>query len=106
VIASLAVVSLLFGMLNGLPGTSLQSVVPNQLRGQIVAAYFLIGTMMSLGIGPTIVAFVSDTVLGGPAKIGVALAVVGAIATLASALMLQVSRAGYRDAVAVARAWR
>jgi hypothetical protein len=45
-------------------------------------------------------------VLGGPAKIGVALAVVGAIATLASALMLQVSRAGYRDAVAVARAWR
>jgi MFS family permease len=106
VIASLAVVSLLFGMLNGLPGTSLQSVVPNQLRGQIVAAYFLIGTMMSLGIGPTIVAFVSDTVLGGPAKIGVALAVVGAIATLASALMLQVSRARYRDAVAVARAWR
>ena len=106
VLASLALVSLLFGMLNGLPGTSLQSVVPNQLRGQIMAAYFLIGTMMSLGIGPTIVAFVSDTVFGGPAKIGVALAVVGAIATLASALMLQASRADYRDAVAVARAWR
>jgi MFS family permease len=106
VLASLAVVSLLFGMLNGLPGTSLQAVVPNQLRGQIVAAYFLIGTMMSLGIGPTLVAFVSDTLLGGPGKIGVALAVVGAIATLASALMLQASRAGYRDAVGSARAWR
>jgi hypothetical protein len=93
-------------MLNGLPGTSLQSVVPNQLRGQIVAAYFLIGTMMSLGIGPSLVAAVSDHVLGGPGKIGVALAIVGAVATLASALMLQASRAGYRDAVAVARAWR
>lgn len=106
VLVSLAVVSLLFGMLNGLPGTSLQSVVPNQLRGQIVAAYFLIGTMMSLGIGPSLVAAVSDHVLGGPGKIGVALAIVGAVATLASALMLQASRAGYRDAVAVARAWR
>lgn len=106
VLVVLAVTSLGFGMLNGLPGTALQSVVPNQLRGQIVAAYFLIGTMMSLGIGPTIVAYVSDALLGGPKQIGVALAVVGAIATLASALMLQASRADYRDAVAVARAWR
>ena len=79
----LAVTSFGFGMLNGLPGTALQSVVPNQLRGQIIAAYFLIGTMMSLGSGPTLVAWVSDHLLGGPMQIGVSLATVGAVFYLA-----------------------
>ena len=102
----LAVTSFGFGMLNGLPGTALQSVVPNQLRGQIIAAYFLIGTMMSLGSGPTLVAWVSDSLLGGPMQIGVSLATVGAVATLASATMLWVSRTGFREAVEVARQWR
>jgi len=102
----LAATSFGFGMLNGLPGTALQSVVPNQLRGQIIAAYFLIGTMMSLGSGPTLVAWVSDHLLGGPMQIGVSLATVGAVATLASGTMLWVSRTGFREAVEVARQWR
>jgi hypothetical protein len=93
-------------MLNGLPGTTLQLVVPNQLRGQIIAAYFLIGTMMSLGIGPTIVAFVSDTLLGGPSQIGVSLSIVSGITIVASAAMLNYCRAGFREAVTIAREWR
>ena len=105
-LASLSVVSFGFGMLNGLPGTTLQLVVPNQLRGQIIAAYFLIGTMMSLGIGPTIVAFVSDTMLGGPSQIGVSLSIVSGITIVASAAMLNYCRAGFREAVTIAREWR
>jgi hypothetical protein len=105
-LASLSVVSFGFGMLNGLPGTTLQLVVPNQLRGQIIAAYFLIGTMMSLGIGPTIVAFVSDTLLGGPSQIGVSLSIVSGITIVASAAMLNYCRAGFREAVTIAREWR
>jgi hypothetical protein len=61
---------------------------------------------MSLGSGPTLVAWVSDSLLGGPMQIGVSLATVGAIATLASAAMLWVSRTGFREAVEVARQWR
>jgi hypothetical protein len=80
--------------------------VPNQLRGQIIAAYFLIGTMMSLGIGPTIVAFVSDTMLGGPSQIGVSLSIVSGITIVASAAMLNYCRAGFREAVTIAREWR
>jgi len=105
-LASLSVVSFGFGMLNGLPGTTLQLVVPNQLRGQIIAAYFLIGTMMSLGIGPTIVAFVSDTLLGGPSQIGVSLSIVSGVTIVASAAMLNYCRAGFREAVMIAREWR
>lgn len=104
-LATLSLVSFGFGMLNGLPGTTLQLVVPNQLRGQIIAAYFLIGTMMSLGIGPTIVAFVSDTFLGGPSQIGVSLAIVSGITIVASAAMLNYCREGFREAVLIARAW-
>jgi len=102
----LSLVSFGFGMLNGLPGTTLQLVVPKQLRGQIIAAYFLIGTMMSLGIGPTIVAFVSDHLLGGPSQIGVALSLVSGITIVASAAMLNYCRAGFREAVIIAREWR
>jgi MFS family permease len=105
-LTSLAVVSFGFGMLNGLPGTTLQLVVPNQLRGQIIAAYFLIGTMMSLGIGPTIVAFVSDTLLGGPSQIGVALSIVSGVTIVASAAMLNYCRGGFRAAVITAREWQ
>jgi MFS family permease len=104
-LATLSLVSFGFGMLNGLPGTTLQLVVPNQLRGQIIAAYFLIGTMMSLGIGPTIVAFVSDTFLGGPSQIGVSLAIVSGITIVASAAMLNYCREGFREAVLIAREW-
>ena len=105
-LASLSVVSFGFGILQGLPGATLQSVVPNQLRGQIIAAYFLIGTIMSLGIGPTIVAFVSDEFLGGPSQIGVSLSIVSGITIVASAAMLSYCRADFRDAVMIAREWR
>jgi membrane protein YqaA with SNARE-associated domain len=62
--------------------------------------------MMSLGIGPTIVAFVSDTLLGGPSQIGVALAIVSGVTIVASAAMLNYCRGGFRAAVITAREWQ
>lgn len=105
-LASLAAASFGFGMLNGLPGPALQLVAPNQLRAQVVAAYFLIGNLISLGLGPTLVAWISDRFLGGPSHIGVALSAVGGVAVASSAALLGLSLLSFRDGVAAAKAWQ
>jgi MFS family permease len=106
VLVSLAAASFGFGMLNGLPGPALQLVAPNQLRAQVVAAYFLIGNLVSLGLGPTLVAWISDSLLGGPSNIGIALSIVAGAAAATAATLLGLSLRAFRDSVAAAQAWQ
>ena len=105
-IAALAGFSFFAGVMNSLPATALQSVAPNQLRAQITAIYFLIGNLISLGLGPTVVAAISDTWLGGDQSIGLSLAIVSGITITVAALMLTRALKPYRESVEEARAWQ
>ena len=86
--------------------TALQAVAPNQLRAQITAIYFLIGNLISLGLGPTVVAAISDQWLGGDANIGLSLAIVSGVTVTIAALMLGRALKPFRDSVEEARAWQ
>ena len=105
-IAMLAGFSFFAGVMNSLPATALQAVAPNQLRAQITAIYFLIGNLISLGLGPTVVAAISDQWLGGDASIGLSLAIVSGVTVTIAALMLGRALKSYRDSVEEARAWQ
>ena len=48
---------------------SIQEVVPNRMRGQAIAVYLLIAGLLGIGLGPMLVAFVSDTLFGDSAKL-------------------------------------
>lgn len=105
-LAALAAFSFLAGVVNSLPATSLQAVAPNQLRAQITAIYFLIGNLVSLGLGPTIVASISDSLLGGPSRIGLSLSIVGGITVAFAALILTRTLRPFRNSVEEARQWQ
>ena len=105
-IAALAGFSFFAGVMNSLPATALQAVAPNQLRAQITAIYFLIGNLVSLGLGPTIVAAISDNVLGGDENIGLSLAIVSGITIAIASFLLGRALKPFRDSVEEARAWQ
>ena len=105
-IAALAGFSFFAGVMNSLPATALQAVAPNQLRAQITAIYFLIGNLISLGLGPTVVAAISDNWLGGDQNIGLSLAIVSGVTVTVAALMLTRALSPFRDSVDEAREWQ
>ncbi len=105
-IAALAGFSFFAGVMNSLPATALQAVAPNQLRAQITAIYFLIGNLVSLGLGPTIVAAISDNLLGGDHNIGLSLAIVSGVTIAIASLLLTRALKPFRASVEEARAWQ
>jgi MFS family permease len=105
-LAALAGFSFLAGVMNSLPATSLQAVAPNQFRAQITAIYFLIGNLVSLGLGPTVVAAISDNLLGGPAKIGLSLAMVSGVTIAVAILLLTRALKPFRESVEEALQWQ
>ena len=105
-LAALAGFSFFAGVMNSLPATALQSVAPNQLRAQITAIYFLIGNLVSLGLGPTIVAAISDNLLGGDQSIGLSLALVSGVTITVAALLLTRALKPFRASVEEAREWQ
>jgi len=75
----LAAVTFSFGLSNGLAAPTFQAMVPNQLRAQIFALYFVFGNPIAFIIGPTGVALISDHVLHDPQKIGTAVVLLTAV---------------------------
>jgi MFS family permease len=81
----------------GLAGT--QDVVPAQMRGFSVSLQAFMYTLFGLGIGPTVVAAVTQMVSRDPANVGLAMAVVAAPAGLIALVLLTLVRTPYRRAV-------
>jgi MFS family permease len=85
-LAGLAAFIFFGSMLAVLPLLTLQLLTPAHLRAQVIAYYLLLATIVSAGLGPTVVAATTEHVLTGPADVGLALALVaallGGIATL------------------------
>lgn len=105
-LASLAAFSFCAGVMNSLPATSLQAMCPNHLRAQVTAIYFLIGSLVSLGLGPTLVASISDGLLKGPHAIGWALGIVSGVSIVIATALLWVALPAYRRSLAEAESWQ
>ena len=66
----------------GLGPVALQSVTPNEMRGQVIAIYFLILNITANGIFNQVVAAFTDFFFKNPADVGKSVAVVGTAATI------------------------
>lgn len=84
---------------------ALQVITPNQLRGQIVALYFFLANIFGVGLGPTIVAAITDYVYRDEMAVGYSLATAIAIITPLVAVILWLGLAPYRESLARAAAW-
>jgi len=79
--AIIAAMSFMFGLAQGLPPVALQAIAANRIRARVTALYLLVGNLVAFTVGPTGVALISDYWLGGPERIGTAMAILSAIVT-------------------------
>jgi len=97
-LALVAAINFLFPM-NGIVAAHLQMATPPVLRGRVSAIMILVSNVLGLAIGPSMVALLTDHVVGGPAHLGHAIAWVFAIAGSISALLFLSGLTGARCAI-------
>ncbi len=95
-LVGLGVTSFLLAFPQGLPAAALQVVTPNPLRAQMTALYFLVGNLIALGFGPTLVALVTDYGFGDPMKLRYSMAVVGGTMIPVGVVLTYLSLKPYR----------
>lgn len=79
---------------------AIQEITPNQMRGQVSAIYLFFLSFIGMGVGPTLVAAITDHVFASDAAIGQSLATSFVITAPIAAIVLWLSRAPYRAALA------
>lgn len=82
--------------------TSLQLLTPPSLRGRLSGLYIFCTNIVGAGLGPLIVAVMTQHVFHDRAKVGSAMAIVIPAAAIAGALVLGVARHRYAEIIAAA----
>jgi len=94
-LACILVVVFFLGTPIGLTQVALQDVTPNEMRAQVIAVYLLTVAIVGLGLGPSVIAAVTDFAFGFDAALIDSMSIVVACACAASALILMGSVRGY-----------
>ncbi|MFD7619827.1 spinster family MFS transporter [Streptomyces sp. NPDC059802] len=79
---------------------AMQVLSPNQMRAQVSALFLLISNLMAVGLGTTLVALVTDELLGSDQRIGASLSLVYGIASVLSIVLLWRGCAHFRRSLA------
>ena len=82
----------------GLAPAAIQQLMPNTMRGQASAIYLFVINLIGLGLGPTIVATLTQDVFQDKNAVHLSLLVAGMSANLGAALLLWRGLKHYRDA--------
>ncbi|WP_295636961.1 MFS transporter [Novosphingobium sp.] len=88
----------------GAAAAAFQEITPNRMRGQVSAIYLFALNLAGIGLGPTIVALLTQHVFGGDASVRYAIATVVAVAAPLSAIMLAAACKPYAAELASQRA--
>lgn len=89
----------------GLAGTVVQLMTPNQMRGQATAVYLLVTSLMGMGLGPTLLAAVTDFVFASDAALSRSLSVFGVTVIPVAALVMWTGLKRIDRVVDEARHW-
>lgn len=79
---------------------ALQEITPNQMRGQVTAIYQFTCNMFGIGLGPTVVAAMTDHLFRNGQSLGLSIALTVAISGPLSVLLLWLARRHYRTTLA------
>ncbi|MDX2144846.1 MAG: MFS transporter [Rhodospirillaceae bacterium] len=83
----------------GAAAAALQEVTPNQMRGQISALYLFVVNLTGIGIGPTIVAAITQYGFGDDNAVRYSLSITAGLAAVLAMALLALSLKPYRAAV-------
>ena len=104
-IACLAFAIFFSAFQGGIAGGVIQLMVPNEMRGQTVALYFLVANLVGMGFGPTIVAAMTDFIFQDDAALNKSLALTSGVLIPLAGLILIASLGNIRKAVSEAQQW-
>lgn len=97
-IAGLGLFLILISAMVTCAGTALNLVTPNEMRGSGMALFSIVSGLIGAAGGPMIIAWISDSVLGGNA-IGEGMAIVAMVSCPLAAVVLMKGCRAMRDAV-------
>jgi MFS family permease len=78
---------------------ALQSVTPNEMRGQVTAIFYFIMAVVGTGMGPSLMAFITDVVIGDENKIRYAMSICAGVMTPVAAVWMWVAVKPYGQAI-------
>ena len=90
----------------GVAVSALQQMAPNELRGQVGAFYLFTVNLIGIGLGPTLVALLTDYWFSDPAALRYSMVVVSGTAAIAAALSLRWGLPHFRASLDRALAWQ
>jgi MFS family permease len=94
------VIAMLVGTLHGgAAGSALQLIAPSHLRARLAALYFLVVTLLGLGIGPTAIALITDRIFGDDNALRYSIAIVTGVALPLSAIILSLGLKAFSQSV-------
>jgi len=93
--------ALQFGPINA----AIQSVTPNEMRGQVTALYLFVFNTFGTGLAPLAIGLVTDHVIGSEAKLGLSIALTAAVLEPLVLLIMWAGLKPYARSIARARAW-
>jgi MFS family permease len=82
---------------------ALQNITPNEMRGQVTAMYYFVLSAIGLGLGPSLMAFITDYVIGNEDHLRYAMASTAAIMLPVAAVSIWCAVKPYGRAMAEAR---
>ena len=90
----------------GVAVSAIQQFTPNELRGQISALMYLFPVnLIGIGLGPSLVAFITDYGFGDTDALRYSMAIVAGVAALLAALILSAGIKPFRDSLQQAERW-
>lgn len=92
-----AFINFFYALPQAMVASSLQLGSPNRLRGVISTLYLFMISVCGLGLAPTIIAFVTDKILGGPQHVGTSLAIVCSISAMLASWLYYRALKPYRQ---------
>jgi len=84
---------------------ALQVITPNEMRGRVSALYLFILNVLGTGLGPTVIATLTEVVFHDEAKLRYSLALSAALVAWVPVLCYWYAMRHYREAVIRAKSW-
>lgn len=90
----------------GVAAAALQQMMPNEMRGQATALYFFIINLLGLGLGPTLIAVMTDYVFKRDNSVNLSLSMVCGVTLCLAAVLLFVGLKPYRRSLETVTQWQ
>lgn len=99
-LAVAVVVNLFYALPQAMVASALQVASPNRMRGIVSTLYIFIISVCGLGVAPSIIAFVTEYILGDINRVGESLAIVSVISALGATWLYYGSLSHFRKSIA------